>query len=143
MKHVICAAMGAAGAGVAAVFGGWSSGLTTLLIFMAVDYATGLTVAGVFHVSQKSADGCLESKAGWKGLIRKGVTLLIVLVACRLDLLLGTDYIRDAAVIAFCTNEALSITENAGLMGVPLPRVIVNAIALLRKNSGEEEDSHA
>ena len=59
--------------------------LQTLVIFMAIDYITGLVVAGVFHASPKTKTGALESKAGWKGLIRKGETLLIVLVACQLD----------------------------------------------------------
>ncbi|NLU23134.1 MAG: phage holin family protein [Clostridiales bacterium] len=62
------------------------------------------------------------------------------MLACRLDILLGTNYIRDAAVIAFCANEALSITENAGLMGVHLPGVVTNAIELLQKNSEKTED---
>ena len=62
----------------------------------------------------------LESRAGWKGLCRKGMTLLFVLIAVRLDLLMGTNYLRDAVCIAFIANEALSILENAGLMGMPL-----------------------
>lgn len=141
MKSTICAVLGLAGSFIASLFGGWSAGLTTLLIFMAIDYCTGLIVAGVFHKSKKSEDGRLESKAGWKGLIRKGVSLLIVLVACRLDILLGVNYIRDATIIAFCANEALSLVENAGLMGVPMPAIITNAIELLQKNSEKTEDN--
>lgn len=137
MKNYICAALGVLGGYIASIFGGWSAGLTTLCIFMAVDYITGLVVAGVFHNSGKTASGALESRAGWKGLIRKGMTLLIVLVACRLDMLIGVNYIRDAAVIAFCANETISIVENAGLMGVPIPNVIIGAIEVLKKR-GEE-----
>ena len=135
MKEMILTVTGCLGAAIAAVFGGWSAGLTTLIIFMAVDYATGLIVAGVFHRSPKSDGGALESRAGWKGLVRKGVTLLIVLIACRLDVMLGVTYIRDAVVIAFIVNEALSIIENAGLMGVPIPAAITKAIELLKDNS--------
>ena len=123
MKSTICMTLGAVGAVVASAFGGWSAGLTTLVIFMAIDYLTGLIVAGVFHASKKSENGRLESKAGWKGLIRKGVTLLIVLVACRLDILLGVTYIKDGTVIAFCVNESLSIAEN-GIIGAPVAVVI-------------------
>ena len=71
MKTGICSAAGATGAVVAHFFGGWSSGLTTLIIFMAVDYISGLMVAGVFHNSPKTDSGTLESRAGWKGLCRK------------------------------------------------------------------------
>lgn len=142
MKEIILTVTGCFGAAIAAVFGGWSAGLTTLIIFMAVDYATGLIVAGVFHRSPKSEGGALESRAGWKGLVRKGVTLLIVLIACRLDIMLGVTYIRDAVVIAFIVNEAISILENAGLMGVPIPAAISKAIELLKEKSetGSSQD---
>lgn len=130
--------MGAIGSAFASFFGGWDAALTTLLIFMGIDYLTGLIVAGVFHRSQKTKSGSLESRAGWKGLCRKGVTLLIVLVACRLDLLTGSTFIRDAVVIAFVVNETLSIIENAGLMGVPIPSIITKAIEILKKKSDVE-----
>ena len=52
------------------------------------------------------------------------MTLLFVLVAYRLDLAIGVDYIRDAVIIGFIANELISIVENAGLMGIPLPAVI-------------------
>ena len=109
MKTGICTAVGVAGGFIASLFGGWDAALTTLLIFMGVDYVTGLIVAGVFHRSQKSTDGALESRAGWKGLCRKGMTLLVVLVACRLDLVTGSTFIRDTAIIAFIANETISI----------------------------------
>ena len=130
-----CASLGAIGGVIASAFGGWDAALSTLLIFMGIDYLTGLIVAGVFHRSQKTESGSLESRAGWKGLCRKGVTLLIVLVACRLDLLIDSNFIRDAVVIAFITNETISIIENAGLMGVPIPTVIVKAIEVLKKKA--------
>jgi toxin secretion/phage lysis holin len=107
---------------------------------MAVDYVTGLIVAGVFQNSNKTENGALESKAGWKGLCRKGTTLLIVLVACRLDLMLGSNYIRDAVIIGFVFNESISILENVGLMGVDLPPVLVKAIDILKnKTEGDKE----
>ncbi|MBQ3862191.1 MAG: phage holin family protein [Clostridia bacterium] len=119
----------------AQMFGGWDAALGTLIAFMAVDYVTGFLAAAVFHKSRKTEDGTLESRAGWKGLCRKGVSLAAVLVACRLDLLMGSDFIRDAVVIGFAANEALSILENAGLMGVPLPGVIASAVHVLRDSS--------
>ena len=133
MKQTICAVVGAIGSAIATVCGGWDAALSTLLIFMAIDYITGLLVAGVFHTSPKSENGTLESKAGFKGLIRKGLVLVIILVANRLDIILNIDYIRDAACIAFMVNELISMIENFGLMGVPFPQPLVNAVEMLQK----------
>jgi toxin secretion/phage lysis holin len=135
LQGTICTGIGIVGAFIASLYGGWTDGMTTLLMFMAIDYIMGLLVAGVWHKSKKTEDGCLESRAGWKGLVRKGVTMLIVLVAARLDMTIGTTMIRDTAVIGFIANEGISIIENAGLMGVPLPKVITNALEVLRKES--------
>lgn len=138
MKQTLCAIWGLIGSAIASLFGGWDAGLTTLLIFMAIDYVSGLVVAGVFHTSNKTNTGSLESRAGWKGLCRKCMTLLFVLVAYRLDLVIGTNYIRDAVIIAFIANETISLVENAGLMGLPLPAVITKAVDVLQKKSESE-----
>ena len=140
MKAKILSLLGCAGSVIASLFGGWDAALVTLVIFMGVDYVTGLIVAGVFHTSEKTENGTLESRAGWKGLCRKGVTLLVVLVACRLDLMMGSNFIRDAVVIAFVANETISIIENAGLMGIPIPAVITKAIEVLKKKAESEEE---
>lgn len=141
MKEWICAAMGVLGSGIAAVFGGWDGAMVTLVLFMGVDYLTGMLVAGVFHNSPKTEGGRLESRAGWKGLIRKGAVLLVVLVAWRLDLLVGSEhFFRDAAVIAFVVNEGLSILENIALMGVRVPPVVRRALEVLRKKGEELSD---
>ena len=130
-KNILSIFIGIVGATITTLFGGWSVGLTTLVIFMAVDYISGILVAGVFKASPKSKSGALSSKVGYKGLCKKGMTLLFVLIAYRLDLLIGTDYIRDAAIIGFCVNELISIVENAGLMGIPLPPILIKAIDVL------------
>lgn len=135
----ICAAIGAAGGAIGTLFGGWDSALKTLIILMAVDYITGLMVAGVFHKSPKSKNGALESRAGWKGLCRKGMSLLVVLVACRLDAIIGSSFIRDATVIAFVCNETISIIENAGLMGVPIPEALTKAVDVLKQRAEKAE----
>lgn len=138
MKNGICTAAGVVGSAIAALFGGWDEALVTLIIFMVIDYVSGLIVAGVFHTSKKTESGTLESRAGWKGLCRKGVTLLFVLVAHRLDMAIGVDYIRNAVIIGFMANELISIVENAGLMGIPLPKAIQNAIDVLTDKSERE-----
>ena len=139
MKNAICTVSGVVGSIIASFFGGWTASLTTLLIFMALDYVTGLICAGVFHKSQKSESGALESRAGWKGLCRKGMILLLVLVGHRLDLAIGANYIRDGICIAFIVNETISVIENAGLMGLKVPAILTKAIDILRKK-GEVEN---
>ena len=141
MKQIICTITGAIGSAIAYCFGGWDTGLATLCIFMALDYISGLLVAGVFKTSTKTENGGLDSKVGWKGLCKKCMTLAFVLVAYRLDLVIGTSYIRNAVIIAFITNELLSLIENAGLMGVPMPAVITKAVEILQKKSAETENS--
>lgn len=142
MKQTICTILGVIGSAIASLFGGWDAGLATLIIFMAVDYFSGLAVAGIFKKSPKSDTGSLESRAGWKGLCRKGMTLLFVLIAYRLDLVLGLNYIRNAVIIGFIANELISLVENAGLMGVPLPEVIIKAIDILQKKNEEDKNGN-
>ena len=132
---ILYSTVGVVGGFIAMVFGGWSDALITLIVFMALDYVTGLIVAGIFKKSKKSENGALESRAGFKGLCRKGVALMIVLVAVRLDIIMHTTYIKDAVIIAFVVNESISIIENAGLMGIPIPPVIAKAIDVLRNES--------
>lgn len=132
IKIFILSGVACVGAAIASLLGGWTGAMTTLVILMLIDYVTGIIVAGVFHASPKSSGGALSSAVGFKGICRKFVILLIVVVACRVDLLLDTNIIRDATCIGFCANELVSITENAGLMGIPLPRKLVEAIEVLR-----------
>ena len=139
MKETICTVIGMVGGFIAALIGGWDSALVTLVIFMGVDYLTGLIVAGIFKASPKSESGALESWAGLKGLFRKGGILLVVLVAARLDLMLGTNFVRDTVVIAFVVNETISIIENLGLIGVPIPKPVINAISILRQMTEPED----
>lgn len=139
-KSILETAVGLLGSGLSYIFGGWDSALTTLIIFMAIDYITGLLVAGVFQNSNKTETGGLESRAGLKGLIRKGMMIAIVYVAYRLDAVADTEIVGVGVSIAFIVNEAISLIENAGLMGIPMPSVLTNAIELLKKNSEEQEE---
>ena len=119
------------------LFGGWDTALETLILFMGIDWFTGgVLLPVVFKKSPKSKSGTLESRAGWKGLCRKGMVLLFV------DLLMGTSYLRDTVCIAFIVNEAVSIVENAGLMGVPIPEVICKTIEVLEEKGKGSEGSN-
>ena len=139
MKYKIFTTLALAGSALAELFGGWDMALETLLILMAADWITGgLLLPAVFGKSPKSPNGALESRAGWKGLCRKGMTLFYILIAARMDRLLDMDYIRNAVCIGFIANELLSIVENAGLMGVPLPAMIRKVIDILKENAEKE-----
>jgi toxin secretion/phage lysis holin len=132
MKEWICTATGMIGAAIAAAFGGWDTALIALVICMAVDYISGSIVALVFHNSRKTASGAYNSAYGLKGLCKKVLMLLFVVVAVQTDRLLGADYVRNAVCIGFCVNEIISIVENLGLAGVPLPKAVMKALEQLQ-----------
>ena len=142
VKTAILTGIGIAGSAIANMLGGWDTALQTILIFMAADYITGIIVAGVFKKSKKTETGGLESRVGWKGLCRKGMTLLIILVAAQLDRVAGTNVVRNAVIIGYIANEALSIIENAGLMGLPVPKFLQNAIDVLKKKAEGEDNGN-
>lgn len=132
MKETACTLAGVIGSAICWAFGGWDAAIGALLICMAVDYVSGSLVALVFHKSNKTESGAYNSAYGLKGLCKKGMMLLFVLVAVQVDLVLGTDYVRDAVCIGFCTNEILSIIENLGLAGIPMPQAVTKALEQLQ-----------
>ena len=139
IKLLFISFFGAIGGCIAQLFGGWSNDMTTLLIFMGIDIVMGLAIAAFWKKSKKSLTGALNSISMWRGLCRKGGSLLIVLVACRLDISLNTDYIRQAVIIALIANESISIIENAGDMGIPIPKVVIKAIDVLKQKEDDAE----
>ena len=139
IKDIFITITGVVGGFISYVFGGWTAAMTTLCIFMAIDYLSGLVVAGIFRKSNKTESGALSSKVGFKGLFKKLMVLVFVLISSRLDMTLGTSIIRDGVCIAFIANELISIIENAGLMGVPIPKMIKKALDMLQTKIGDEE----
>ncbi len=140
MKENICTIIGVIGAFFTALVGGWDSALITLMTFMAVDFITGFVTAAMGK-SKHSVTGKLNSKAGWVGLAKKFCILLMVVVAMRVDILLGTTYIRDATCIGFCVNELLSIVENTSLMGISYPPAMLKALEVLQKKAGKTDEN--
>lgn len=139
MKGAItCTACGTVGTFIAAALGGWDTAIITLLVFMAIDFVTGWVVAVVFKKSHKTDTGGYSSAIGLKGLCKKGMVFLLVIMANLLDKQIGASYIRDAVCIAFMVNEAMSILENAGLMGIPIPAVITKALDVLNADQEGE-----
>lgn len=134
MKDLFCTTLGVLGSAVCWAFGGWDAAMATLLVCICVDYVSGSIVALVFHNSSKTESGAYNSAYGLKGLCKKGLMLLFVLVAVQVDRVLGADYVRDAVCIGFSVNEILSIIENLGLAGIPMPEAVIKALEQLQKN---------
>lgn len=113
------------------LFGGWSSLLNILLAFVVIDYATGVIAASV--------EGKLNSRIGGIGIARKVAIFAIVAVAHLVDTAMGDAHLfRDAAIFFYLSNELISLLENAGRMGAPVPPVLQKAIAVLKGKGGDE-----
>ena len=123
----------------AGLFGEWNALLTVLCVSMLLDYASGLIVA-FCGKSPKTENGLPSSKIGFIGLSRKGFILIMVLLATLLDRALGTEAMifQSATACYYVANEGISILENAGLIGLPVPKVIERALGKL-KEPGEKE----
>ena len=142
IKNTVLVVISSAGSWIANELGGWDAAMKVLIAMMAVDYISGLTVAGVWHRSGKSETGALDSRAGFKGLVKKVFTILLVWIGVLLDKALGTAYVRTAIIIFFIGNEGLSLLENFGLMGVPYPEFLRKALEALReKGDGKDKDT--
>ena len=145
MKNVVLAYAAALGSILANALGGWDSCMKLLITLMVADYLTGVLLAAVWHKSAKSETGALSSTAGFRGLCKKGVILLVVWVAAQLDRAIGAAYIRTAVVLFFSGNEGLSLLENLGQMGVPYPEVMKRALEALEEkgDSGKEQNDES
>ena len=133
---IIGAAIGAA---LGAAFAGWSwtPMHTVLVIFMLVDYISGVMVAAL-GLSPKSETGKLSSKAGFIGLAKKCFIVFFVLLGAALDSALGTTVIQSMIICMYIANEGLSIIENATLLGMPVPKALANALEVMREKSDGE-----
>ena len=112
--------------------GGLDASLQVLIALMVADYITGVLVAAVWHKSSKSSSGTLNSVAGFKGILKKCMILMLVWIGVLLDQALGSSYARTAVVLFFVGNEGISLLENLGLMGVPFPAFLRRALEALR-----------
>ena len=130
-RFIANVAVGTAGGIVTALFGGWDTLLKVLLIFMALDYATGL---GVAIIKRR-----LNSSTGLKGILKKASMLAVIVLAAQLDRVTGQqgNLCRSVACMFYISNEGISILENVGEMGVPLPAFIKNTLEKLKKQDRE------
>ncbi|GKU79928.1 holin family protein [Paenibacillus sp. L3-i20] len=122
----ICSVFGVLGSIITFAFGSWTESLTFLLVAIAVDYITGVSA------SLTEGKGLSSALGSW-GLARKGLMLLVILLAHRIDVLMDTSGVTmGAAIYFYIANELISITENYGRLGLPLPDRIRRIIEVLR-----------
>lgn len=134
LLNVVSCIGGAIGSVIAGLFGGWSTGISVLCLFIVLDFITGIVGAALCK-SEKSETGGINSKVIWVGILKKILELMMVVVGHQFDLLLGATYIRDAVVIAYIITETVSIIENAGLIGLPIPPIITKVIDVLKNKN--------
>ena len=117
-------------AGITAIFGGWDMLMTALVVMAVADYVTGLVAAGI--------SGSLASRLGWKGILKKLLIFVAVAVAATVDMATGLEGhpLRAAACLFYIGNEGISIVENLGRAGVPIPM----RLAALFQRLKEEND---
>ena len=139
MKVKFCSIVGVIGSSVMAFVDRGGTALETLVIFMIIDYITGISVAVFWRRSGKTKRGLLKSEAGWRGLCKKGMILGFVLIGNRLDILLDTNYVMNTICIGYAMNELISIMENAGLMGIPLPAVVQEIVEVLSDEDSQKK----
>lgn len=137
VKTGIFSILGIVGGYLGHALGGWDILMATLAGFMAIDWVSGFIVAKIFSNSPKTESGKASSRAGFKGLCKKSMIVAMVYMAVRLDMVIGTDYLRSGVIVAFMVNESLSIVENVTLMGIDLPPVLIKGVEVLRQK-GED-----
>ena len=127
-------ALATIGGAIAGIFGEWSMLMTVLATAMVLDYISGVLVAA-FGKSLKTEGGHLDSKVGFVGLAKKAFIIMIVLLATLLDKALGTNAMvfQTATVCYYIANEGISVVENAGLMGLPVPEVVKRALEQMKE----------
>lgn len=140
-KIMICTILGWIGANLSLIFGEWTESMTTLAIMMGIDYIMGIMIASVFKKSEKSKNGGINSRSAWMGICKKVGTLLLVAVAYRIDVSMKTSFLKDGVCVAFITSEGISIIENARVMGLPIPEILVNALDGLKGGKKDGKDN--
>lgn len=137
MREMFYTIMLSIGSALSYFIGGVDTMFIVLCVFLLVDYISGVIVAVVFKNSTKTETGKLNSTVSFKGLCKKFFVIVLVGVAHLLDIALGTNFIRGGVIVAFISNETISIIENAGLMGIPIPATLRKAIDILQEREDE------
>jgi len=128
MKEIINSIISVICTGFIYLLGGVDVALTCLLVAIVLDYISGIMKA---YVNKQ-----LSSQIGFKGIVKKVGVLLVVMLAVLVDRVTGeTGAIRTLVIYYFVANEGLSIIENLGQAGVPIPESIRKALKALKKEN--------
>ena len=138
VKQVISLVIGTLTTGLLKVIGEPTQDLKILLLLMVIDLIVGFTISAVWHKSSKTKSGKVSSKVMFKGIVKKILTLVLVVVAYQLDILLGYNVIRHVAIIAFIVQEIISIIENIAITGIKSPEIITKALDVLERSVKDE-----
>lgn len=134
MKNIVGILTAVGGSIITYAFGGWSSLLDVLVLFVAVDYATGVLAS--------ATEGKLSSKVGLIGIAKKLFIFLMAAIGHKIDTVTGNgDLVRDAVIWFYLANELISIIENGGRLGAPIPPVISQAVEVLKGKGGAQDDA--
>ncbi|WP_349948418.1 phage holin family protein [Lacrimispora sp. BS-2] len=128
MQYVFAAMGGALGS----VMGGFDGFLYALIVFVVVDYMTGVMVG----ISNKE----LSSQIGFRGIFKKVVIFSLVAVAHIIDthVIQNGSVLRTTVIFFYLSNEGISILENAALIGLPIPKKMKDVLEQLKENEDHE-----
>lgn len=138
-EKTACIVFGAIATAGVKIFGGWTPTLNVVLIMMGIDMLLGTAVAFFYSNSPKTESGAASSGAMLKGIVKKFGMVCVIAASHQIDVALGVNYVMLATVYGFIANEALSIIENAGLMGIVKSDLLMNAIEILKNKSNKAE----
>ena len=115
------------------LFGSWDLALQVLIVFMILDYGTGVLYA--YLTNQ------LNSEVGFKGLVKKCMILVVLIIGVMLDRIVGngTWVFRTLVAYFYIANEGISLLENVGNIGIPIPNKMRQALEQLNKDNEESE----
>lgn len=112
--------------------------LMILLLLMVIDLMTGTLVSAIWHKSSKTKSGKLSSRVMFKGIVKKILTLVIVVIAYQLDILLNIDMIRYIVIISLIIEEVLSVIETIALTGIQVPTIISKGLDILERRISDD-----
>lgn len=135
VQYIFYTVVGLIGGTVSQLLGGFDNLIQTLIMFMTIDILMGVMFSLILKRSGKSVTGAYNSSIFIQGIFKKFGVLVCIIVAVRINMLLGVTYIRDGACIIFIVNEGLSILEQVGNTGVKVPKLLTDSLDVLRQKA--------
>lgn len=133
IKSIVSFITGTIGSLLINLIGKPTDDLLILIILMNIDLVVGFLISAIWQKSSKTDSGKLSSRVMFKGIVKKFLTLVILVISYQLDILLAMNVIRHIAIIAFIIEEIVSVTENIAITGIKIPAIISKALDVLEK----------